>query len=87
MSSKYEELLKQAKKEDIQFYYEKVLKNILADKALDDQAFIENVFIQSMHTILTNDQKKSMKALAKELILDKATLKTINEKIKNAPNS
>jgi len=87
MSSKYEELLKQAKKENIQFYYEKVLKNILADKALDDQAFIEKVFIQSMHTILTNDQKKSMKALAKELILDKATLKIINEKIKNAPDS
>jgi hypothetical protein len=87
MSSKYEELLKQAKKENIQFYYEKVLKNILADKALDDQAFIEKVFIQSMHTILTNDQKKSMKALAKELILDKATLKIVNEKIKNAPDS
>jgi len=87
MSSKYEELLKQAKKENIQFYYEKVLKNILADKSLDDQVFIEKVFIQSMHTILTNDQKKSMKALAKDLIKDKATLKTINEKIKIAPKT
>jgi len=40
-----------------------------------------------MHTILTNDHKKSMKALAKDLIKDKATLKTINEKIKIAPKT
>ena len=59
----------------------------MADKAQDDQDFIEKVFIQSMHTILTVDQKKSMKALAKELIKDKATLKTINEKIKIAPKT
>ena len=39
-----------------------------------------------MPSLLTSDQKKSMKALAKELITDKAALKTVNEKIKLAPN-
>jgi hypothetical protein len=39
-----------------------------------------------MPTILTTDQKKSLKALAKEMITDKAELKNINEKIKLAPN-
>ena len=59
---------------------------MLEDKALDDQAFILSVFLESMPTILTTDQKKSLKALAKEMITDKAELKNINEKIKLAPN-
>jgi len=87
MSSKYQDLLKQAKQEDINHYYQKLLRTVLEDKDLEDQVFIESVFVESMHTILTSDQKKSMKALAKELIKDKATLKIINEKIKIAPNT
>lgn len=86
MTKKYAASLKKAKEENINYYYQKVLKEILADKALDDQTFIQSVFLESMTTILTSDQKKSMKALAKELITDKAALKDINEKIKLAPN-
>ena len=85
MSANYQALLKQAKSEDINHYYQKLLRTILADNALDDQAFIESIFNESMHTILTNDQKKTMKALAKDLIKDKSTLKIVNEKIKLAP--
>lgn len=82
---KYESALKKAREENINHYYQRLLKDILADKALDDQAFIQAVFLESMPTVLTSDQKKSMKALAKELITDKADLKNINEKIKLAP--
>ncbi len=86
MSKKYEAGLKKAREENISHYYQRLLKDILADKALDDQAFIRSVFLESMPTILTTDQKKSLKALAKEMITDKAELKNINEKIKLAPN-
>jgi hypothetical protein len=87
MSSKYQDLLKQAKQEDINHYYQKLLRTILADNSVEDQEFIEKVFLESMHTIVTSDQKKTMKALAKDLVKDKAILKTINEKIKIAPNT
>ncbi len=86
MSKKYAAALKKARDENINHYYQRVLKDILADQALEDQAFILSVFLETMPTILTPDQRKSMKALAKELITDKAALKDINEKIKLAPN-
>ena len=85
MVKKYEAALKKAREENINHYYQRLLKDILEDKALDDQAFILSVFLESMPTILTTDQKKSLKALAKEMITDKAELKNINEKIKLAP--
>ncbi len=86
MNKKYEARLKKAREENISHYYQRLLKDILEDKALDDQAFILSVFLESMPTILTTDQKKSLKALAKEMITDKAELKNINEKIKLAPS-
>ncbi len=86
MNKKYSEILKEARKEAINYYYQKLLKQVLADGALDDQAFIRSVFLESLPTVLTADQRKSMKALAKELITDKAELKTLNEKLKLAPN-
>ncbi len=86
MNKKYSEILKEARKEAINYYYQKLLKQVLADGALDDQAFIQSVFLESLPTVLTADQRKSMKALAKELITDKAELKTLNEKLKLAPN-
>ncbi len=86
MNKKYETGLKKAREENINHYYQRLLKDILADKALDDQAFILSVFLESMPTILTTDQKKSLKALAKEMITNKAELKNINEKIKLAPS-
>jgi hypothetical protein len=82
---KYEAALKKAREENINHYYSKLLKEILADKALDNQAFILSIFDESMPSLLTSDQKKSMKALAKDLIIDKAALKIVNEKIKLAP--
>ena len=86
LNKKYEAGLKKAREENISHYYQRLLKDMLEDKALDDQAFILSVFLESMPTILTTDQKKSLKALAKEMITDKAELKNINEKIKLAPN-
>jgi hypothetical protein len=86
VDKKYAASLKKAREENINHYYAKLLKEILADEALDDQAFILSIFDESMPSLLTSDQKKSMKALAKELITDKAALKTVNEKIKLAPN-
>ena len=86
MVKKYAAALKKAREENINHYYQRLLKDMLEDKALDDQAFILSVFLESMPTILTTDQKKSLKALAKEMITDKAELKNINEKIKLAPN-
>lgn len=85
MNTKYDALLKKAREEDISHYYQQVLKVILEDKALENQAFIHSVITESLHTLLTKDQKKSMTALAKSLITDKAVLKEITEKIKAAP--
>ena len=84
MSSKYIQMLDEAKKEEICFYYQKLLKQIIADKALEDQTFINQVFKESISSILTNDQKKTMKGFAKELLTDKSLLKEINDLIKNA---
>ncbi len=83
---KYAELLAKAKKSYTCWDYQQVMKAIRADNALENQEFIKDVFIESIPTILTNDQKKSTKALAKELLTDKALLKFVNEKIKNAPD-
>lgn len=85
MNAKYDALLKKAREEDISHYYQQVLKVILEDKALENQEFIHSVIIESLHTLLTKDQKKSMTTLAKSLITDKAVLKEITEKIKSAP--
>ncbi len=84
MSSKYIQMLNEAKKEKICFFYQKLLKQIIADKALEDQTFISQVFKESIGSILTNDQKKTMKGFAKELLTDKSLLKEINDLIKNA---
>lgn len=85
MTAKYDSLLKKAREEDDSYSYQQVLKAIIQDNALENQEFIHSVIIESLHTLLTKDQKKSMTTLAKSLITDKPVLKEITEKIKAAP--
>ena len=84
MSDKYLEMLTEAKKDGACYYFQKLLKQIIADNYVEDQDFIRKVFVESISSILTNDQKKTMKGFAKELIKDKSDLKEINDLIKSA---
>lgn len=78
--NKYKELLDQAREKSICFYYQKVFRSMIDDH-FDDLGAIKQAFIESYPTIVTIDQKKTMKSYAKELIKDKVLLKAITKEI------
>ena len=83
MANNYTEKLEKAQKAQNNAYFQLLLKSIIANKDCDDIDFIKKVLFDSIPTIRTNDQKKTMKRFAKELITDKAFLKEFNDALNN----
>ena len=84
MSNIYKEKLENAIITKDNAYFQLLLKSIITNKDCDDVDFIKKVLFESIPSIRTNDQKKTIKRFAKELITDKAILKEINDALNNS---
>jgi len=82
MNDKYEKRF-----EDFEGYfyeYENILRAMRDDVEFNDEEFAKTVLDASISKIFSNDQKKGIKAVAKEVVSDKAYLKEFNAKVKDA---
>jgi len=81
MSDKYAQKLEEAEA----FYnYDKLLNLIKDDSEFTDEEFSKKVLDASIEKLRTNDQKKTIRALAKAVVTDKVYFKEFREKVKNA---
>lgn len=80
---KYEELISAARDNGICFRWQNVFKAMIADGYTNDTE-IAGLFEESLPTIKTEDQAKTMKSFAADLIKDKALLKTVKAQITDA---
>lgn len=80
---KYAEMVTAARENSACFFWQKVFKSMIAD-AYKNDAEIAALFEESLPSIKTKDQEKSMLSLAADLIEDKALLKTVKQQIKAA---
>jgi hypothetical protein len=82
MTEKYNEMLEFARKEKIFHYYDKILREMIADD-FNDFDYVKSIVSEGLKYTVTKDQMKLTKERIKNLFTDKSHLKEINAILKN----
>lgn len=81
--SNYDDMIASARESNICFDWQKIFKAMIAD-SYENEEEVAGLFEESVPSLMTKDQIKTMKNFAKQLIKDKVLLKQVNAQLTSA---